>query len=436
MRILICSSEAPLPPTTGFRLVVEALVRELRTCHEIHILALQMPDQEEAPFPDAELRLLPPRRAGLVTDARDVLVALARGWPLRADGEAGLFRPALRKALDEIDPDVVHVTGGRLAGVANDLGGYATVLGALDAWHLNVEAQAEVAARPRRYVLQEEARRVRRFQARQFGKFGRVVVVSEQDGVALRALNAALRTEVIPNGVDSAYFARKPATERDPATIVFSGVMSYPPNVITADFLARRIFPLVRRRRPEARLFIVGREPDPAVRALAAVKGVEVTGEVADMRPWLFRATAYVCPMRAGTGIKNKLLEAMASEAPCVATPLALGGLQVTPGVELLVGSDERTLADHVLSLLEDDELAARLGRRACAYARANHDWAAVAQAHERVYQTVRAEQAGDRRTAHSGGSQRFVEGTEAALPSPPANAEYGLKPRPRREQT
>jgi glycosyltransferase involved in cell wall biosynthesis len=416
MRILICSSEAPLPPTTGFRLVVEALIRELGRRHEIHILALQMPDQEEAPYPDAELRLLPPRRTGLLTDARDVLVALAKGWPLRPDGEAALFRPALRKALDEVDPDLVHVTGGRLAGVAGDLSGRATVLGALDAWHLNVEAQAEVAPWSRRYVLREEARRVRRFQAREFGAFGRVVVVSEHDAAALRALNPALHVEVIPNGVDSAYFAREPTTERDPASIVFSGVMSYPPNVITADFLARRIFPLVRRRRPDARLFIVGREPDPAVQALAELEGVEVTGEVADMRPWLFRASAYVCPMRAGTGIKNKLLEAMASEAPCVATPLALGGLQVTPGIELLVGSDEQALADHVLAVLEDEDLAARLGRRACEYARANHDWAAVARAHERVYEAVLAEQADGRPTTDSGDSRRLVEGAEAEV--------------------
>jgi polysaccharide biosynthesis protein PslH len=413
MRILICSSEAPLPPTTGFRLVLEALIRELRSRHEIHVLALRMPDQEEGPFPDAELRLLPPRPSGLRTNARDVLRALARGWPLRTDGEAALFGPALRQALAEVNPDVVHVTGGRLAGVARDLRGRPTVLGALDAWHLNVEAQAAVSPRPRRYILREEARRVRRFQAGVFGAFGRVIVVSEGDAAALRALNPALRIEVIPNGVDAAYFTPAPTTERDPATIVFSGVMSYPPNVLTADFLARRIYPLVRARRRDSRLVIVGREPDPAVRALAALEGVEVTGEVPDMRPWLFRARAYVCPMRAGTGIKNKLLEAMASETACVATPLALQGLQVTPGTELLVGADERELADQVLALLDDDGLAARLGRKAREYVVANHDWGAVARAHERLYAAVCAEQASGRGAPDEGDAHRLVEGSE-----------------------
>jgi glycosyltransferase involved in cell wall biosynthesis len=172
-------------------------------------------------------------------------------------------------------------------------------------------------------------------------------------------------------------------------------VMSYPPNVTAATFLARDVLPLVRVRRPQARLAIVGRAPVAAVRALGAQEGVQITGEVADVRPWLFRARAYVCPMRSGTGIKNKLLEAMATEAPCVATPLALQGLRVTPGVEVLVGSDARELAERVVDLLADPPLGRRLARAARQYVLQHHDWSAVARAYERVYLAVRAEAVG-----------------------------------------
>jgi glycosyltransferase involved in cell wall biosynthesis len=90
--------------------------------------------------------------------------------------------------------------------------------------------------------------------------------------------------------------------------------------------------------------------------------------------------------MVSGTGIKNKLLEAMASGLPCVATPLALQGIDVEPGRELLVGADEEELAAQIVRLLDDNALAQELGRAARKYVSANHDWGAVARAYVRVY--------------------------------------------------
>jgi glycosyltransferase involved in cell wall biosynthesis len=149
------------------------------------------------------------------------------------------------------------------------------------------------------------------------------------------------------------------------------------------------VFPLVRRMVPGSRVVLVGREPAPRVRALKNLAGVEVVGEVPDMRPWLSRAGVYACPMQSGTGIKNKLLEAMANGLAVVATPLALQGLSVTPGTEVLVGNDEGALADHLARLIEDRELADRIGAAGRAYVRTHHTWAAVAAEYVRVYREV-----------------------------------------------
>lgn len=392
MRILICAVEAPLPPTNGFRLAVSSLLRELRRVHDVQVLALRMPEQ--SPTGEEGLWLLDPPPRSIATDARDALRALARRRPLRADRVASTLRAPLREQVTRFEPDVVHVTSGRLAGLGPDLRGRPSVLAALDAWHLNVEAQAQTTGRLRRTLLRDEARRVRRFEASAFGAFGRVVVVSDEDAGALRALNERLRVEVIPNGVDATVFARPPDAPTDPETIVFTGVMSYAPNVAAATFLAQEVLPLVRARRPGAQLAIVGRAPALDVQALAASEGVVVTGEVPDVRPWLLRATAYVCPMQSGTGIKNKLLEAMAAEAPCVATPLALQGLRVEPDVEVLVGTNAQELSDGVLDLLDDSELRRRLGRAGRRYVLEHHDWSAVARAYDRVYVAVREETA------------------------------------------
>jgi glycosyltransferase involved in cell wall biosynthesis len=185
----------------------------------------------------------------------------------------------------------------------------------------------QLARGPRRWLLDREVRRVRCFEASQYGRFGCVTVVSEQDREALAKLDPRLNVAVIPLGVDSDAYA--PAAElpaEDKARIVFTGVMRYPPNVSGAEFLARNVMPRVRAAWPGARLCIVGRDPAERVRALALADEVDVVGEVPDLGPWLATSRVYACPMVSGTGIKNKLLEAMSCGLPCVVTPLALQG--------------------------------------------------------------------------------------------------------------
>jgi glycosyltransferase involved in cell wall biosynthesis len=392
MRILICASEAPLPPTNGFRLMLGALTEELRREHEVRVLAFRAADQEAPSRAESQLRLVTRPEGNRLDDAAWVLHALLRRRPLRADALAAALAGPLREELEDFDADVVHVTSGRLAALGRALAGRRSVLGALDAWHLNVEARALVAAGARRRLLRGEASRVRRFEASEYRRFGRVVVVSDADRDALRAVVPMLAVSVIPNGVDARYFAPDPKVPRDSSRIVFTGVMSYAPNVLAADFLARRVFPLVRAAQPAARLVIVGRAPDPRVRALAELGGVEVTGEVEDLRPWLVGCGAYVCPMISGTGIKNKLLEAMACAAGCVATPLALQGLRVTRGRELLVATTARELADGLLRVLGDGECRERLGHAARRYVLREHDWGSVAHAYQDVYRELLAE--------------------------------------------
>jgi glycosyltransferase involved in cell wall biosynthesis len=216
-----------------------------------------------------------------------------------------------------------------------------------------------------------------------------VIVVSDADAAALRAVSPGLDVTVVPNGVDASHYAPDSTVGRDERRIVFTGVMSYAPNVLAAEFLARRVFPLVRAAVPEARLAIVGRKPSPRVAAIARLDAVEVTGEVPDVVPWLTGSRVYACPMISGTGIKNKLLEAMAAGVPCVATPLALQGLTAEPERDVLVGADEEELTAQLVRVLTDDDLAGRLGRASRAYVLANHDWSAVARAYERVYDAV-----------------------------------------------
>ena len=386
MRILCCSTQAPLPPINGYRLQLIHLCRELAHSHEVCVLAFHAPDQDGEVPPGVELLRL---RAPALTRwerASAYARSLAGGQPWRAARFGPPMAREIRSLLAKRTFDVAHVTPGSLAGVAPVLGGIPGVLAALDAWHLNLQADALAAPRHMRPVYRLEAGRARRFAARAYRAFQRVVVVSQEDADALSELDPTLGLEVIPNGVDSERFAPDESVAPDTGHIVFTGAMGWAANVTAARSLALDVLPRVRATRPDAHLSLVGRDPRPEVRALDGLEGVHVTGEVPDVRPWLWRAQVYACPMMSGTGIKNKLLEALACGSPCVATPLSCQGTELRHDSHLLVARDAEETAEAILQLLSDEALRMRLARAGREYVVERHSWASVARAFERVY--------------------------------------------------
>jgi glycosyltransferase involved in cell wall biosynthesis len=389
VRILVCASEAPAPPLNGMRLALFELCRRLASRHEVVVLAFRWPDQEGDAPAGVELVALEPPIGGRGTRPFAWLRALAASRPVETVRLTAPMSVAVRRAVRERPFDVAHVTLGSLADVAPALAELPAIVAPLDAWHLNEHARQQGARGWHRLVLKAHERAVRRFTASAYRRYRRAVFVTDDDARAARALDPSLATAVIPNGVDCHHFSPDPTVEAVPGLIVFTGVLHTPANVDAAVHLVRTILPKVRARRPDARVALVGRDPAPAVRALAAAERVEVTGEVPDLAVWLRRAQVYACPMLAGTGIKNKLLEALACGLPCVATPLACQGVAVEDGVQLRIAGEEREFADRLVALLERRDDARALGAAGRRYVLAHHDWEAVARAYERLYAEV-----------------------------------------------
>jgi len=226
-------------------------------------------------------------------------------------------------------------------------------------------------------------------------RFRRVLITSPRDRDTLAELTTTpalhQRLIVLPNGVDLDYF--KPlALPRDPATLVFTGKMSYHANVAAALDLATQVMPLVWQQRPDARLTIVGKDPTPELLTLTAEPRIAVTGTVPDMRPYLAQATVAISPMRYGVGIQNKVLEAMAMATPVISTPQAVSALQVQAGQEALVADTPEAMAQAVVMLLTDDTLCQRVGQAGRLYVETHHDWKLAAARLETIYREVIAE--------------------------------------------
>jgi len=386
VRVLVCSTDAPLPPLTGARLQLFHVLEQLRDRHEITVVGVRWPDQDGAAPAGVELVETGLEPSRLRRNLRRTRALTARE-PLPVAQLGPLMLAAVRQQLARRDFDVALVHGSPLARLRPALGELPAALVALDAEYLNVAVAARVSRGMRRAAERVNEASWRRTVRRHFHAFERVVVVSAEDAAALRDVDPRIRTAVIPNGVDSEHF-HPGELARDDGLVVFTGTMDWPPNVEAAQFLAGEVAPRLRARVPAAKLALVGRSPSPSVQALAG-PGVEVTGEVPDVRPWLWRAQAFACPMVSGTGIKNKLLEALACGAPAVATPRAMQGLGAAPGREVLVAEGADGFAAAVADVLTDAELRARLARGGREYVAAHHSWAAAAAAFEALCREI-----------------------------------------------
>jgi glycosyltransferase involved in cell wall biosynthesis len=230
------------------------------------------------------------------------------------------------------------------------------------------------------YRLRGLTERVRRrfLRAYEFGLYRAadcVFVLTPQERYQLLGYAPDLRTAVIPSGVDTRYFA-PPAAAVARDGIVFTGYYSHEPNRDAVMWFARQVWPSVRMGRKGLKLFIVGPDPSSDIADLArGDPDVAVTGEVADVRPYLHRAAAFVCPVRMGSGMRGKILEAMACEAPVVSTSLGAEGIPAQSGQNCLLGDDAQVMARQINLLLDDDPLRRKIVANARRLATERFSW-------------------------------------------------------------
>ena len=208
----------------------------------------------------------------------------------------------------------------------------------------------------RRAFTRLEARKYRKFERGYCQRFDLVVTVSDSDEQWVRRHYRPTRIATVPIPVDHEYFAPPAGAIEVPHRIAFTGMMDHPPNVDAACFFARQVLPLIRRRVPDAEFWIVGRDPAPAVAGLNRLPGVAVTGFVPDIRPYMASSAVLVVPLRFGSGMRNKILEAWAMEKCVVTTRVGAEGLDYRDGENVVVADTAEALASRVTELLVSPE--------------------------------------------------------------------------------
>lgn len=186
---------------------------------------------------------------------------------------------------------------------------------------------------------------------------------SEVDEEMFKKVRTDTYTEVIQNGVDAKYYFPQGNIYAE-QTLVFEGNMSFPPNIDGALYFCREILPIIQERLPNVKLTLVGKNPAPEILDLAS-ENITVTGFVDDVRPYVARSCVFVCPLRKGGGIKNKLLQALAMGKACVATSYSVGGLVVNDGENILIRNSPVDFSDAVIDLLNNEKKRTKLENNA-----------------------------------------------------------------------
>ncbi len=362
MRILYIASRFPFPPWRGDMVRPYQHILPLGGRHEITLIAPEPP----AAFREGLARFESACRVILVPTPLWSRVFQAMRFPFTRLPLQTLFfylpafDRAIARAVAERPFDLMHVVLARMGPAIRPARGIPCVMDMIDTLSLNMQRRAERENPLTGMLLSLEAGRLMRYEQELVRCYDRILVTSPADR---EALGSPANATVLPLGVDLGRFPFR-TTGRESARVVFTGRMAYFPNADAAEFLAREIFPRVLRKVPEATLGIVGVNPPPAVKKLGELPGVQVI-EDANLPPHIARAAVAAAPLRSGTGIQLKVLEAMASGTPVVGTSFVAPAIRARSGEHWFMADDPEEFAARVIQLLKDRRLARRMAAAA-----------------------------------------------------------------------
>lgn len=376
MKILVALSRFPYPLEKGDKLRAFHQIRCLAQHHDIYLVAVH-----EQPVSFSDLEQLKPfckeihlLKQNVCSKALNIVRAFVRGLPI----QCGFFYSKRnQKQLDSIvarvRPDHIYCQLIRMAEYVKDYPVKKT-LDYQDVFSKGMLRRAGKANCITKPFFMMEYRRLARYETFAFDRFDSKTIITavDRDLLPMERRDEIL---VVANGVDFEHFCYR--GEDKIFDLIFSGNMSYAPNVDAAEYLANEIFPALSVEFPNIRLVLCGANPSPRVKALQNER-VVVTGWVDNMAEWYAQSRIFIAPMRMGTGLQNKLLEAMAMKLPCITSPLAAKPLENAETQRcILPCSTVSGYVEAVRLLLTDEESYAHMSEAGYHYVRECFDWEA-----------------------------------------------------------
>jgi sugar transferase (PEP-CTERM/EpsH1 system associated) len=372
--LVVITSRVPWPLDKGDKLRIYHQIKGLSEYFDIKLFSLN----DEQISSDAESELLKYcssvsfHRFGFGDKIWGLTQSLFKGHPF----QVGYFTHSnIKKKFDEWvlkhQPEVIFAQMVRTAEYVNRYQSI-TILDFQDALSAGLERRKAVATFPLNWLLGIEALRMKMYEQQVVNRFSQCCIITEKDRNLIENQNFK-PIHILPNGVDTSYFTSNIKVEKQ-NDLVFTGNMSYPPNIDAVHFLVKDVMPKVWLQLPNCKLLIAGASPHSSVKSLANSK-ITVSGWMPDIRLAYRSSKVFVAPLQLGTGLQNKLLEAMSSELPCISSVLVNGALGANENKEILISQSADEYAENIIKLLTDKELASQLSEQGRKFVKEKYSW-------------------------------------------------------------
>jgi sugar transferase (PEP-CTERM/EpsH1 system associated) len=374
VKILFLVSRVPYPLEKGDKLRAFNHLKLLSEKHEITLVALN--DTEL--HPDAEQVLSHYCKRMHILDISftvrvlSLISAAFNGKPF----STGYFynkiaQDIIDDIIDEIHPAHIYCQLTRVTEYVKNRNDITKTLDYQDAFAKGMEKRISKEPFYLHWLFKMEYKRLLKYESEVFDWFDNKIIISAQDRENI-AHNDKQNIVVVPNGVDLDYF--QPRQSEKKYDLLFTGNMSYPPNVESVVFLVNKVLPFVKQQKPNIKLLIAGATPVKRVKDLQN-SNVEVSGWVDDMRECYAATKLFIAPMQISIGLQNKLLEAMAMKVPCITSELANNALQGTHSENIIVCKQPQEYADAILRLLDNYVDAEQLATAGHDFVKLNYGW-------------------------------------------------------------
>jgi sugar transferase (PEP-CTERM/EpsH1 system associated) len=372
-KLFVIASRVPFPLDKGDKLRLYHQLTELHKKYEVHLCVLD--DANTSVKALEELKSLCSVLEVHKLSKWKVYLNLLRGLVGSKPFQIYYFyqrgvHQKIKKSIANFQPDYIYCQLIRSAEYVKNEHQIPKTIDYMDAFSKGIERRIDSAGIKRK-LFQSEYKRLVKYENLTFDYFDHHTIISNEDKKCIMH-ESREEIEIVQNGIDTKFFISENRPKK--YDLLFVGNMSYAPNVNSVVYFVNNVLPLLIQKNPEITFYIAGASPLAEVKFLAS-KNVIISGWIDDIRDAYKESKVFVAAMNIGTGLQNKLLEAMSMELPCVTSPLANKALGATDNKEILISNNEQEYVNHINRLLASDELRAELGKSGRSYVQEKFSW-------------------------------------------------------------
>lgn len=298
---------------------------------------------------------------------------------------------AIRELVNDKKIEAVHVYGCFTAQYVQDFKGVFKLWDIADSYSLDIKRRMKNAPLRYKFSFLMCMFRIFNYEKEIMRNFDKTIFVSKIDANEYKSLNLKEKIAIIPNGVDLDYYKPNNKDAEEPNSIIFTGHMSFLPNIEAVKYFISKIYPLLKEKNSDIKFYVVGSDVTDEIKSLGGKDGIIVTGKVDDIRLYIEKAAVFVNPMISGCGIKNKLLQAMSLQKAVVSTSLGAESVLAIHKKHIMLADKPSDFAERVVELIEDGNLRKRIGEEARRCMEINYGWDMALRVYQEIYESIQS---------------------------------------------